>query len=343
MMSNSSAWAQASSHARYRVRLGTWTDWSRGGAVLGATLTLKREHGSLLIAFTAFFVSVVSTSFWRIARLVLHRLNSTRAPRDALYHQHQVLLRNSVTPASSLWALSLLGWAWRRDGRDGLLRMLPSMASAVICICIFTTAGGFSSQLSTGIGNAVLLDSSRCGYPASMNRLANVDRDVTFNLLSYYTQHLADSANYAQQCYSAERSGMFDCAFFVKDRLPTTVNGQAPCPFESSLCRSNTSNLLLDTGLLDSQHLGLNSPPDERFLFRLVLHCAPLVTEGYSLGFLSPSHAVTEYYYGYSGPIEVPRQVPDNLTLRVESQFDQYNRQPESVSEMTRSARFALR
>ena len=44
----------------YEVYLGAWTDWSRG-RVLGATLTLSRGDGTLLIAFLAFYVAIVGT------------------------------------------------------------------------------------------------------------------------------------------------------------------------------------------------------------------------------------------------------------------------------------------
>lgn len=50
----------------YSVHLGTWINWSRG-RVMGATLTLDRRDGNLLIAFTAVFVGIVTERFWRIA------------------------------------------------------------------------------------------------------------------------------------------------------------------------------------------------------------------------------------------------------------------------------------
>lgn len=73
----------------YKVRLGDWTNWSRG-PVWGATLTLNRQQGSFLIAFTAFFVTVVATRFWRLACSILHRNLSVEEPRDDLHYQRQV-------------------------------------------------------------------------------------------------------------------------------------------------------------------------------------------------------------------------------------------------------------
>lgn len=87
-MVNSTAWAGVAETVQYNVHLGTWTNWSRG-RIMGATLTMSREHGSLLTAFTAFFVGIVASSFWRIVCLIFHRLYSTPTSRDALHHQRQ--------------------------------------------------------------------------------------------------------------------------------------------------------------------------------------------------------------------------------------------------------------
>lgn len=74
---------------QYNVYLGAWTNWSRG-RILGATLTLESRYGLLLLSFTAAFVGLVASRFWRIMTLMLHRIYSTPEPRDALHHQRQV-------------------------------------------------------------------------------------------------------------------------------------------------------------------------------------------------------------------------------------------------------------
>lgn len=56
---------------------------------MGATLTLDRAYGNLLIAFTATFVGIVATATWRLSCLCFHRIYSTSDPRDALHHQKQ--------------------------------------------------------------------------------------------------------------------------------------------------------------------------------------------------------------------------------------------------------------
>jgi hypothetical protein len=117
--------------------------------------------------------------------------------------------------------------------------------------------------------------------------------------------------NYATQCYSSDALGTLDCASFVVKNLPGSVNRDAPCPFKNGLCRNNGTNLLLDTGLLDSHdHFGINTPPDQRIQMRNVMHCAPLKTEGHTSNHDIQGHTFTKYDYGpyLSGP-------GDNVTL----------------------------
>ena len=61
------------------------------------------------------------------------------------------------------------------------------------------------------------------------------------------------------------------------------------------------SNILLDTGLIDSNdHLGQNAPKDDRVGWRTVLRCAPLQTEGYKSSFVKNGTTWVEYKYGIS-------------------------------------------
>ncbi|KAK0614802.1 hypothetical protein DIS24_g11914 [Lasiodiplodia hormozganensis] len=57
-MDSAMAQQEADFASLFDVYCGVWTNWSRG-KVLGATLTLSREDGNLLIAFLAFFVTAV--------------------------------------------------------------------------------------------------------------------------------------------------------------------------------------------------------------------------------------------------------------------------------------------
>ncbi|KAK0717141.1 hypothetical protein B0T26DRAFT_802366 [Lasiosphaeria miniovina] len=73
----------------YPVYIGIWTNWSDGSKVL----TVGRNDGPLLISAIALFVGL------SIAK-------SETGPHHAL----QVLLRNSTSSASSLWAFVIVSW-----------------------------------------------------------------------------------------------------------------------------------------------------------------------------------------------------------------------------------------
>jgi hypothetical protein len=182
-----------------------------------------------------------------------------------------------------------------------VVHILPAFLSAAACVCVFATASVFSSHISTSTGNEVLLDGSKCGvvYENELNGPIDMG-DV--NVMSWYWSSLSGTAEqYVEQCYSArpEGIGMFDCNRFVTSQLPISIQDQAPCPFDNSICRNTTSNLYLDTGYIDSHtDLGLNAPKQDRILFRSVYHCAPLHSEGYSSNVTLSGLDYTLYNYG---------------------------------------------
>ncbi|KAF3026379.1 hypothetical protein E8E14_008736 [Neopestalotiopsis sp. 37M] len=150
----------------------------------------------------------------------------------------------------------------------------------MIIITAFTIAGGFSSRISSGMSDEVLINGDNCGIVAGGIR---EDMDA-FEAFSRYTNRkFADAANYAQQCYSDDSSGMLSCdRFVVKELKAATIETNRSCPFHGDICRSNSANIRLDTGYIDSHdQFGLNAPPSERFGYRYVLECAPLKTEGH--------------------------------------------------------------
>ncbi|KAH9904839.1 hypothetical protein F4778DRAFT_730968 [Xylariomycetidae sp. FL2044] len=83
------------------VYIGFWTNGSQG-RVLGARLTLDWEDSNLLVAFITFCITIVTTSLWKIACIILHHLYLKPEPQDALYHQRQALLRNSTSAGAGL-------------------------------------------------------------------------------------------------------------------------------------------------------------------------------------------------------------------------------------------------
>ncbi|KAI0551764.1 hypothetical protein F4679DRAFT_537883 [Xylaria curta] len=279
---------------QYPVYVGVWTNWSRG-RILGATLTLNRRDADLLIAFTAFFISFLASRTWRIICFIFHRCYSTANSQDATYHQRQAILRNSSSPESGIYMLSKLLWTNRRSNK--WFRPLPAVLGAIFCLAAFTVAGGFSSQISTAIGNEVLIESSNCGASARATSFAQPETLETFG--SYQATILSNAANYAQQCYSQNNSGLLDCGRFVTNRIPNEIDMKANCPFRKDVCKSQSENLRIDSGYIDShKHLGLNAPVSQRFLYRNVLHCAPLSTAGFTSQRNLSVGPATLYHYG---------------------------------------------
>lgn len=113
----------------------------------------------------------------------------------------------------------------------------------------------------------------------------------------------------------------------MKNNLRATVDSSASCPFSDEICRTNSSNIILDSGYIDTvKDLGVNSPQDESVQFRTVLQCAPLETHGYTSTITTPADNFTQYYYGpfLNGP-DIR-----NATFTVESLDSQYYRQADN-------------
>ncbi|KAI0532012.1 hypothetical protein GGR58DRAFT_491760 [Xylaria digitata] len=282
---------------QYPIHVGAWVNWSRG-KVMGATLTVSRRDADLLIAFTSFFIAYVSTRTWRILCFIFHRIYSTPDQQDVVYHQRQAILRNSSSPENAIHLLFKLFWSNHSTVRR--FRPLPVAIVAALCIIVFTTAGGLSSQISTAIGSQVLLQGTRCGYISDPNIW--LDRDKFFQYISYQSEKTENAANYAQQCYTNDKTGILDCNRLIAKRIGSSIDLDAPCPFDATICRKPSGNLRLDTGLLDSNdHFGLNTPPHQRIQWRHVLHCAPLETAGYTSEVTIANDSYTLYHYGGFG------------------------------------------
>ncbi len=309
----------------YNVHLGAWTDWSRG-PVFGATLTLTRQDGNLLIAFLAFFVAVVGTRFWRLACLVLHYIYSSQHGRDGVHHQRQVFLRNAPNPESAPWMLADMAFSWKDSAKTVWLRLFPILGLAIACVVGFTLAGGFSSRVATTIGNEVLLSGTNCGfigYDSDINSFADIEGQL-------FMKGLIAADNYARQCYISSPAG--SCGTYVKKQLPpASVDTNASCPFDTKICKRTSGNLFIDTGFLDSHDdFGRNTPPDQRVQYRRTLHCAPLATEGYRFQtFDNRNQSYTTYYYGPSRNID---DSTNNYTTRFSD--DRYSYP--NVEEVTR-------
>lgn len=293
----------------YGVYIGIWTNWSKG-KVLGSTLTLSRQNGDLLVAVLAFFVTFVFTRFWRILCVILHYQSSSDRPREVLYHQRQVAFRNVASPETAFALFVQMIWAWRKTAsRKQMLRMLGiPLLVASLCLSASVLASTFSSRITSGVGDEVLLDGSNCGW-------INGSRDrtrpsQTLYLLPWVSTQTISSANYAKECYSENPGGVLACDAFVKSNLlqKLEIDSNWGCPFGGNICLKNHSNLRIHSGLIDSNDdLGINAPPDLRFQYRMTLQCAPLVTNNYTSVFnISNDRSYTRYHYGHENKEGAP-------------------------------------
>ncbi|XXH04288.1 hypothetical protein Hte_010702 [Hypoxylon texense] len=314
-----SASTSSTASSQYGVYTGIWVNWSRG-RVSGTTITLSNSDGDLVIAFTAFFVGLIASRFWRIACLVFHRVYSTQKPRDALYHQRQAILRNSESAGSGVWSVIGLYWAWRDStpAKKIFVRTIPLIVFSLACVIGFTLASGFSSRISTAVGNQVLIDGSHCGYLYGQGPIKG----------TWEINQLTNAANYAQQCYSSSNgsvAGVLDCTLFVTKSLDIIADDSAPCPFNSGICRTDDANLLLDTGYINTvDHLGMNAHPEEAVRIRTTLHCAPLVTEGYTSSRTTSTLNYTRYHYGNRAPTSSDNGTGIDYTIEVKDLASQY-------------------
>jgi len=195
-----------------------------------------------------------------------------------------------------------MAWAWKSNAKRPFRRSLPSTTFALISAVGFYVASIFCSRLLTAEGREVLISSRDCSQYSTECR---TDPFASTNILMpHLAQRALTYSNYARHCYkdkSPESSE--DCRPFVTRRLQRTITRNASCPFEERMCKGTSTTIRLDTGYLESQaNLGINTPHEDRFLYRLVQQCAPIVADGFSAVYQPPNATegfqIMRYYYG---------------------------------------------
>jgi hypothetical protein len=172
-------------------------------------------------------------------------------------------------------------WAWRRHGQASpLKRIFPSLLLGFFTLSTFLVAGIFSSRVATSSNGEVLISSLNCGglfLPSSLSPLGG-------SVYSYFNTWMESSYNYAQSCYGSNTFRK-DCTVYPRQSLPFIITRDTACPFlgQDSICRNMSGNIQIDTGFINSHFdLGINAPPENRFLLRVVAECAPLLTDRYT-------------------------------------------------------------
>ncbi|KAK5946636.1 hypothetical protein PMZ80_000779 [Knufia obscura] len=272
---------------------GPWINWSNG-LIGGATVTLGEREGGLLTAFIATFVTIVGAELWKVICYISHQLRSKHAPQDGLYHQQQVILRTSPTPAGAAWLFLLQTWCWAGRARLSLLRTLPWALFGAVYIGAIGLTAIFSSEISKSPGSLRLIVSDNdCGI-WSLNM----------------------SSPYHQEAYSVKSTNdryVFVFRFPVPS-IPWTADLNATCPFEfGTTCRfGDTAAYKMVSKRINSHYdLGINAPSAGRVELEKTTTCAPLRTAPFviirnstdPLFYGRPDDTVIEYNYGPIGVV----------------------------------------
>ncbi|KAM0816706.1 hypothetical protein AB5N19_02508 [Seiridium cardinale] len=83
--------------------------------MLDWTLTLPIDHGTILLSFLAFLVTIAGTSAWGFLASLLHSMLARRhAGVDVIGLQHQVIFRNSAGALGTVLDLVKVQFAWTK-------------------------------------------------------------------------------------------------------------------------------------------------------------------------------------------------------------------------------------
>jgi hypothetical protein len=281
----------------------------------GATLTLNRQMGGLMIAFLALFIGAAARSQWKIVRFLLHAILAAPTSKDGLHHQRQAILRNTSLASDTALSLFRANMVWRNRSAKLQRRTLP-IAFAALAVAIISALAGwvtppsarvssylnipwgvFSSKLLTSSTNEVLIAGRHCGVLAqSANSTTSTFKEPgQKELASLASQRVSACFAYAVECYE-QQSGA--CDTYATSILPYKVQRNASCPFADKICRFSADNIILDSGVIDSiSDLGLNDGP--HFTVQHQTHCAPLKTEGYTEQMSYPNSTDRHFIYNY--------------------------------------------
>lgn len=297
------------------VFTGVWTNWENG-RLFGLTLTLSGRNGVFLIAFLALFVRFTGNQIWKIFCYVSFQIRSKKDDQDGFYHQQQVILRNNNSDVGDLWRLAKISWFWRSNTRSPVRRTLILAACAVTHVIVFAVAGIFSSRVARS-QSLVLVRSAYCGpwkHTGNFEQMPTPSEiELLVGLTSNQLINLIQSNTYARACYK-DTPSQDQCQRYIKDRIAWVNTTSTPCPFNDIMCINNTV-LELDTGYTNSHlDLGINSHPENRILYRRVMTCAPVKTDGFvdgpilrtandTLGWFPVAPGETDWAFNYGHSI----------------------------------------
>lgn len=290
----------------FYVYTGHWINYSHG-TYSGSTITLTTRDAAFLLALLAIIVTTAGHSFWTITSFIIHQRRCTPDPHDAIFHQEQVILKNSDSALSAAWTFSRLLFAWRKHARARKAHSLSFIAISLLLAALFGVASIFSSYVTKAAGTEVLIAGENC---------ATWLFNVTNSLEEFYQSDLKSlnetitAATYARNCYGTDNSNSPQCNTYFTSSIPWKATQNATCPFANGTCLISDANAYqMDTGHMNSNLiLGLNAPTIERVLARKMSTCAPvhLAPYAYIVNVTLPNGNTNTYAVIYIGPTGVP-------------------------------------
>ncbi|KAH7130676.1 hypothetical protein B0J11DRAFT_504435 [Dendryphion nanum] len=272
--------------------------------IFRSTLTIPTEWSLILVGFFTLYIKYSSGSLWGTIRFVLHQLKATPKLQDDLYHQTQVVLRNTESESTFINGLIQVGWAHQGSRFKAYRRSFFLLLLAVVYGLGFGLVGALNSRLITAHDSSVLSLSKNCGWlhagnQFNLSRLEDKDFEAANALVVMTRNNYRKSATYSRTCYGrdSENTNSTTCKTYVHTTLPYSTQRSAPCPFADKAC--NGTAITFDTGYLRSdEHLGINTSPENALSVRKILTCAPIAGERYTDGWLPiPAQLAATTFY----------------------------------------------
>jgi hypothetical protein len=272
-------------------------------------LTLSDRDSGIISAGLILFVGFVASQAWNAVKFVVHQARATDRPRDGLYHQQQLALRNSAGHLQMLWISIRLSLGWKRQIGLGpsIRRSWLLAALSLVSLAGWSIAQLYVSVIWTGAGDQYLLVPSRCGLMFD-RRFARSSLFESLNLrYTWFSKVMAPRLDYASS-YQSQCSGDHSEQSRFCDRSPVHLHNwevsDGKCPFtEQSLCIStNSTPVIIDSGFINSNtHLGINAPRGKTIEYRKIATCSPMdSTFTQTVQDTVTKLEETRYYYGPS-------------------------------------------
>lgn len=183
-----------------------------------------------------------------------------------------------------------------------------SLAFGLVTIFLFsafvgTTIGGIASARIAD-GELGLSNSPNCGN--WLLKFTQFNESLLNGLNVHFEKEIAAGA-YQETCYGPDTKSD-TCKTFSDQEITYAKKYNVSCPFEGSVClEGEVAAIKFDTGLIDSEVLGINIDTSKRFKFQRSMTCAPLVVdERYVSRGQEGRHWQWHYRYGSVLPMRRP-------------------------------------